>query len=128
MISGDRSLAVGKRGAFYNTMEEFHRYWDRIDIIVPKTTNYKLKTINYFDNVFIHSSPWPLIFQPWWILKKGRQIFREQSFDLITVHEYPPFYNGIGARIFKLLQSCTVCNIPDNNRNVKFIFYFFGLV
>src|SRR3989338_2072901 len=79
MISGDRSLAVGKRGAFYNTMEEFHRYWERIDIIVPKTTNYKLKTINYFDNVFIHSSPWPLIFQPWWILKKGRQIFVEQN-------------------------------------------------
>ena len=99
MISGDRGLAAGKRGAFYNTMEEFHRYWERIDIIVPKTINYKLKTINYFGNVFIHPSPWPLIFQPWWIFKKGRQIFREQNFDLITVHEYPPFYNGIGARI-----------------------------
>ena len=99
MISGDRSLAVGKRGAFYNTLEEFHRYWERVDIICPQVKSKKLKVKSLFGNVFIHSSPWPLIFQPWWIFKKGRQIFREQNFDLITVHEYPPFYNGIGARI-----------------------------
>ncbi len=36
MISGDRSLAEGKHGAFYNTLEELHKYWDRIDIICPK--------------------------------------------------------------------------------------------
>lgn len=36
MISGDRSLAEGKRGAFYNTLEEFRKYWDRIDVICPK--------------------------------------------------------------------------------------------
>ncbi len=99
MITGDRSLAAGKRGAFYNTLEEFHRYWDRIDIIVPKTINYKLETRNYFGNVYIHPSPWPLIFQPWWIFKRGKEIYREQKFDLMTVHEYPPFYNGIGTRL-----------------------------
>lgn len=114
MISGDRSLAEGKRGAFYNTLEEFHKHWDRIDIICPRVKipnpkpqipnksqipDSKPQTLNYFENVFVHSSPWPLIFQPWWILKKGRQIYDEQRFDLMTVHEYPPFYNGIGARL-----------------------------
>ncbi len=94
-------MAEGKHGAFYNTLEEFHKYWDRVDIICPAgaTTNYQLSTINYFGNVFIHPSPWPLIAQPLWILKKGLQIYKEQKFNLMTVHEYPPFYNGIGARL-----------------------------
>ena len=99
MISGDRSLAEGKRGAFYNTLEEFHKYWGRIDIICPRTTNYKLQTTNLFGNVFIHPSPWPLWLQPLWILKKGKRIYKEQKFNLMTAHEYPPFYNGIGARL-----------------------------
>lgn len=39
MITGlgsAKDLASGKRGAFYNTLEEFHKYWERIDIIAPK--------------------------------------------------------------------------------------------
>lgn len=99
MISGDRALASGKKGAFYNTLEEFHKYWERIDILCPATRDKRQETRDFFGNVFVHSSPWPLIFQPWRILKKGLQIYREQRFDLMTVHEYPPFYNGIGARI-----------------------------
>jgi len=123
MISGDRSLAQEKKGAFYNTLEEFHKYWDRIDIITPRTRGLKNKGVTRLgvphgaqieiehhggeegqdpvlgDNVFMHPSPWPLIFQPFWILKKGLDIYRAQKFDLITVHEYPPFYNGIGAKM-----------------------------
>lgn len=111
MISGDRSLAEGKRGAFYNTLEEFHKYWDRVDIICPPIFNFQFKIFNffkpithnlkpktYFGNVFVHPSPWPLAFQPFWILKKGKQIYKDHKFNLMTVHEYPPFYNGIGAR------------------------------
>ncbi len=98
MISGDKSLAEVKRGAFYNTLEEFHKYWDRIDIIIPKVSSPHLSA-NYFGNVFIHPSPWPKIWQPFWILKRGQEIYRDQKFDLMTVHEYPPFYNGIGARL-----------------------------
>ncbi len=99
MITGDRSLAEGRRGAFYNTLEEFHKYWDRIDIICPQVQSSKFKVRGLFNNVFIHPSPWPLIFQPWWILKRGRQLYREHKFNLMTVHEYPPFYNGIGAKL-----------------------------
>lgn len=118
MISGDRSLAQGKKGSFYNTLEEFHKYWERVDIICPRARGPASphphgaqllfarhggppveSPLAFFDNVFIHPSPWPLVFQSWWILKKGREIYREQKFDLITVHEYPPFYNGVGARL-----------------------------
>ena len=124
MITGlgsARDLASGKRGAFYNTLEEFHKYWNRIDIIAPKIVGNvggvrdvrneqpqqaKLsnkrsdstpQTLKLFDNVYVHISPWPLIFHPFWFLKKGLEIYKEQKFNLMTVQEFPPFYNGIGA-------------------------------
>ena len=92
-------MARGKRGAFYNTLEEFHKYWDRIDVITPRITNYELRITNQFGNVFVHPSPLPLILQPLWITKRGLELHRKNKFDLMTVHEYPPFYNGIGARL-----------------------------
>ena len=106
MITGlgsARDLASGKKGAFYNTLEEFHKYWDRIDIICPRIsrglTSRGLEVEPLFGNVYVHVSPWPLIFHPFWFLKKGLEIYKEQKFDLMTVHEFPPFYNGIGARL-----------------------------
>ena len=110
MITGlgsARDLASGKKGAFYNTLEEFHKYWDRIDIVCPRVNN-EFSIFNFqfstrqkilFGNVFIHISPWPLIFHSIWFLKKGLEIYKEQKFDLMTVHEFPPFYNGIAARL-----------------------------
>lgn len=106
MITGLGSaagLASGKKGAFYNTLEEFHKYWERVDIICPRIyrgpPSGRFEVGSLFGNVFIHISPWPLVFHPFWFLKKGIQIYKEQKFDLMTVHEFPPFYNGIGARL-----------------------------
>src|SRR3989338_5262348 len=104
MITGldsAKDLASGKRGAFYNTLEEFHKYWTRIDIICPRIDNCKIENskLKIFDNVFVHISPWPLVFHPLWFLKKGLEIYKKQKFDLMTVHEFPPFYNCICARI-----------------------------
>src|SRR3989344_6067356 len=111
MITGlgsAKDLVSGKKGAFYNTLEEFHKYWTRVDIICPKTNNInprnpkletlnskqsqnsKSKIINLFGNVFVHVSPWPLVFHPLWFLKKGLEIYKKQKFDLTTVHEFPP--------------------------------------
>jgi glycosyltransferase involved in cell wall biosynthesis len=98
MISGDRSLAAGKQGAFYNTLSEFHKHWDRIDIICPCKKSDQV-TSEVFGNVFVHSTKLPLFLHPIFIFKKGLELFRNNKFDLITVHEYPPFYNGIGARL-----------------------------
>lgn len=99
MITGDRSLASGKQGAFYNTLEEFHQYWDRIDIICPRGSTSGDKLACLFGHVFVHPSPEPLWKQPWWIYKKGLEIYQSQKFNLVIVHEFPPFYNGIGARL-----------------------------
>jgi len=102
MITGLGSiedLVSGKKGAFYNTLEEFHKYWERIDIISPKVRGQESGVKTYFGNVYVHISSWPLLFHPIWFIKKGMEIYREQKFDLMTVQEFPPFYNGIGARL-----------------------------
>ena len=99
MITGRGSavdIASGKKGAFYNMLEEFHEYWERIDIITPKVEKPVQKI---FRNVFIHSSPWPLLFHPIFFIRKALEIYRQQRFNLMTVQEFPPFYNGIAARI-----------------------------
>lgn len=115
MISGDRSILQGKRGAFWYTLEEFSKHWERIDVICPQTKiqSPKLETISNvknlnveivsefefcaFSHVFFHPSPYSLWRQSKWILEKGKALIAEHHHDVVTVHEYPPFYNGIGA-------------------------------
>ena len=119
MISGDRSILQGKKGAFWYMLEEFRKYWGRIDIICPwaqiRSTNFEIRNksetrstkiegdsdfgfrISDFPNVFFHPSPWGLWYQPRWIIKKGKQLAREHGHSVMSVHEYPPFYNGFGA-------------------------------
>ena len=133
MITGDRSLAQGKKGAFYNTLSELHKYFDRIDVICPRT---KGQDVGFFENVHIHPSPWPLAFQWRWILKKGIEIYRGNPFQIFTCHEYPPFYNGLGAwllwRKIKVPYILEIMHIPGypksagiKERVYKFIFPFF---
>jgi glycosyltransferase involved in cell wall biosynthesis len=109
MITGDRALASGKMGPFYYMLEEFSKHWERIDIICPHLRQPACRrgrgfggqarshVQKFFDNVYVHSSNLPLIFQPWFILKKGTEIFKQQHFDLFTIHSYPPSYNDIGG-------------------------------
>ncbi|TSC91540.1 MAG: group 1 glycosyl transferase [Parcubacteria group bacterium Licking1014_17] len=97
MISGNSAADIlsGVRGAFYNTLGELYKYWDRIDIICTGKNNTDPGCV--FGNVFIHPSPWHKIFQPFWIKKCGNKLAREHYYNLMTVQEYPPFYNGFGT-------------------------------
>ncbi len=101
MISGDRSILQGKKGAFWYTLEEFSRHWERVDIITPRagveSGKWKVESENTFPNVFFHPSPWRLLFQSKWILEKGRELIAAHHHDVMTAHEYPPFYNGVGV-------------------------------
>jgi len=56
MISGDRSILRGKKGAFWYTLEEFHKEWDRIDIICPRVIQemHPMEGTSRFGNVFFH--------------------------------------------------------------------------
>jgi len=99
MISGDRSILQGKKGAFWYTLEEFHKHWDRIDVICPKAKNAESSAKNQeiFGKVFFHPNPKGLWFQQCWIRKKGMELVQKHTHDVMTVHDYPPFYNGAGA-------------------------------
>jgi len=96
MISGDRSVLGGKRGAFHYTLDGFRAHWDRIDVLCPRPEK-PGGDPHPFPNVFFHPSPRGLLRQSFWILRKGKELIAEHRHDVITVHEYPPFYNGIGA-------------------------------
>lgn len=103
MISGDRSILSGQQGAFWYTLQEMRKHWGRIDVICPriqphaKTNNHKPKTGDVPANVFFHPCPWGLLRQPLWVEEKGMQLIAAHHHDVMTVHEYPPFYNGRGA-------------------------------
>lgn len=103
MISGDRSMATGKRGAFWYTLELLSTHFDRIDVICPHVKVEEMLSthpdkLTFFGNVYIHPNPKGLFSQSSWILKKGSQLYGLFRHNVMTVHEYPPFYNGIGAR------------------------------
>jgi len=107
LISGDRSILEGKQGAFWYMLQEMRKYWERIDIICPKPD---AAQIQLFDGahhhstkdttggeVFFHPCPKGLWYQATWILTKGQMLYAEYQHNVMTVHDYPPFYNGIGA-------------------------------
>jgi len=94
MIAVGRILAQGKKGPFYYLLEEFSKYWDRIDVICPRIEQ---GDYNIHKNVYIHGFPKLMQRQPWFIFKKGLEIYRKEKFDLFTIHNDPPFYNDIGG-------------------------------
>jgi glycosyltransferase involved in cell wall biosynthesis len=48
-------------------------------------------------NVFFHPSPRGLWYQCTWAFRTGLKLIRAHNHDVMTVHEYPPFYNGSAA-------------------------------
>jgi len=99
MISGDRSILQGKKGPFWYLLEEMVRYWDRIDVITPYVGKNEahIDEQGLFGTVHFHPSPHRLWYQPRWIVKKGKELIRTHAHSVISVHEYPPFYNGFGT-------------------------------
>lgn len=91
-------MAQGKKGAFWNTISELHKHFERIDIITPSIPVHRYDMV-MFGNVHVHPSPFPLFLQWFWIWYKGRVLVNERSHDLMTVHEYSPVFNGVGARL-----------------------------
>ncbi len=115
MISGKGAseLVTGKQNAFYSTLEELRNHFDRIDVLCPQSKDKVLGTrdkgeYKLFDNVFIHTSHVYLIAQPWFIRQKGTELYKKHKYNIVTVQEYPPFYNGIGAWLLRR----AIGNIP----------------
>jgi len=104
MISGDRSILAGKRGAFWYTLEELSRHFERIDVVcsrAPTPSPIGGGEKGWGRNVYFHPSLSGLWYQPFWIKKMGMKLIGEYGHEVMTVHDYPPFYNGFGARKLK---------------------------
>ncbi|MBU2214161.1 glycosyltransferase family 4 protein [Patescibacteria group bacterium] len=106
MISGDRSILQRKQGAFWYTLQELRKHFDRIDVICPRipkasrngdAMTHGGESALVGGSVYFHPCPWSLCFQSRWIIRKGRELVSTFGHDVATVHEYPPFYNGMGA-------------------------------
>ena len=106
MVSGDRSILEGKRGAFWYTLEEFSKHWDRIDIICPKPKG-SIHTEKPAENVHFHPSKRGIWFQMPFIKLTGSRLVKEYKHNVMTVHDYPPFFNGLGSAMI-----ATKTNIP----------------
>lgn len=111
MISGDRSILQGRKSAFWYTLQGLRQHWDRIDIICPNPHAKKGSAVERLSkseapkmpsgrsSVFLHPNPsLSLWSHPSWIVKKGMELHKRVGIDVATVHDYPPFYNGIGAK------------------------------
>ena len=122
-------LASDKKGAFYNTLEEFHKYWDRIDIIAPRVKGQPTGEKIIFGNIHIHISKRPLWLHPIFFLSKGIELYRINHFDLMTVQDYPPFYNGIGAGLLwmkiRVPYILEIMHIPGHPRSANFREWFY---
>jgi glycosyltransferase involved in cell wall biosynthesis len=95
MLSGDSSIANGTDGAFYQMLGRFSAYWQRIDILTPAAKNATARTIH--GNVFVHPAPHHRLLQPYFIKRRGEELFKEHHYDLLVSHDFGFFYNGIGA-------------------------------
>lgn len=100
MISGDRSmLRPNHQSAFLLMLEEFRHHFERIDIICPRGIVALHEPRMLHENVFVHASNSGRFLHPFFIRTKGVELFMAHHHDVMTVHEYPPFFNGIGARM-----------------------------
>lgn len=95
MISADVSIVAGDRGPFYYMLEEFHRHFDRIDVIGLRPSQTKVTQV--FGNVHLNHPRTGKWFQPIFIARTGMRLMKEREYAFAVSHDYNFFYNGLGA-------------------------------
>lgn len=98
MISGDRSVASGKRGPFAITLTGLAKHFERIDVLTPKVTAEDRAWERLVpSNVHIHSAPVGLFGHAKWVATYGETLVRNHDIRIATVHASPPFHHAFGA-------------------------------
>lgn len=95
MLSGDRDVAIGRKGPFHATLQGLAAEFERIDVLTPRTTDPSKATPH--PGVFVESSPVSRIRQSAWLRRRGGELINSQSHDLIVSHDYGIFSNGRAA-------------------------------
>jgi len=86
MIGSDTAAVQGVKGAFWNTLKGFHRFWERIDVICPPVRN--LISPVLFGNVYFHPLPRSKLLSPFLVLRRGLSICDSWKPDLVVIHAY----------------------------------------
>ena len=106
MITGDTGVASGKKSAFYDTLLGLAPHCERIDVLCPRVRiPHVVRSLGA--NIFLHPSRYGRLLRPFAIRTDGCSLLRTYHHDVCTVHEYPPFLHGIGARLL-----ARVCALP----------------
>lgn len=98
MISGDRSVASGKRGPFAHTLAGLATHFERIDVLTPRVTSDDRAWERLVPpNVHIHTAPVGLWGHAKWVASYGETLVRNHDIRVATVHASPPFHHARGA-------------------------------
>src|SRR5688572_27309223 len=96
MISGDRTTAAGGQGPLYQTQRGFSRYFERVDILLPRPDG-PVATRRILGNVHLHPAEAGRAGLAAFWRRAGRALIAEQRHDLIVSHDYGLFSGGRAA-------------------------------
>ena len=107
MISGDVRAAQGEKGEFYEMLRKFHPFWDLIDVVCPRTARAANRTLFGRVRLFpVGRYAYPdlraKLSQPVYTYAQAKRLIRGRMgqgnpYDLMTLHEVPPFHNSWAA-------------------------------
>ncbi len=96
MISGDRLTPTGGKGPLYETQRGFSRYFERVDILLPRPDK-AVTTRQILGNVFLHPADCGRSGLIGFWERKGVELIREHKPTLIVSHDYGIFQAGRAA-------------------------------
>ena len=98
MISGDRLTPVGGKGPLYETQRGFSRYFERVDILLPRPDK-AVTTRQILGNVHLHPADCGRggLINFW--RQRGAELIREHKPTLIVSHDYGIFQAGRAAAV-----------------------------
>lgn len=96
MISGDRLTPAGGKGPLYETQRGFSRYFERVDILLPRPDR-AVTTRCILGNVHLHPATGgrASLVREW--RRRGRELLAEHRHGLIVSHDYGLFLAGRAA-------------------------------
>ncbi|MEO6710032.1 MAG: glycosyltransferase family 4 protein [Planctomycetota bacterium] len=96
MISGDRLTAAGGKGPLYETQRGLSRYFERVDILLPRPDR-AVTTRAILGNVHLHPADCGRAGLVGFWKQRGEELIRETKPGLIVSHDYGMFQTGRAA-------------------------------
>lgn len=98
MITGDRSVAAGKRGPFAVTLTGLAQHFEHIDVLTPRVSAEDRAWEHLVPrNVHVHVAPVGFFGHASWVARYGETLVGNHGIRIATVHASPPFHHARGA-------------------------------